>query len=371
MSIASKAVFAGFAIFAMVFGSGNIVFPPIIGKDFTSNFVYALLGWLATTVVIPISGYFGAMLFDGDSKKYLSPLGKHATFIFMLVLMMMVGPFGVVARGVNVSFGGIHLLAPNISEIGFNVLYCILTILLAWNPGKIVQIMGSVFTPLKFGGVIIVTLGALYFGGSLSEIPQSNESAYTAFSGGFKEGFQTMDLLASFLMATSIFIYLKNSLPEDKKHDKKMMLRFSGLACLVGGLVLTIVYTGLVLIGAQYATVLQGVPNESLFPKIAELAMGSYASWFVAVVVAACCLATNIVLSSVFTDFVHKDILKEKFNRKIILMLVGALTFAMSLLGFYEICKILANVLSAIYPALIIFTIARIAYYFSKIHKKA
>ena len=370
MSMISKAVVAGFAMFSMMFGSSNIVFPIIIGKDYTSNFVYALLGWLAATVLIPMIGYFAAMLYDADNKKYLSPLGKHLSFLVMFLLMIMMGPFGVTARNVCVSFGGVHLLSPGVSEYLFNGLYCLMAVLLAWHPGKIVQVIGAIFTPLKFGGVVIVTVAALYFGGSFADIPHSTIPAPEVIFSSFNIGYQTLDLLASILTASTIFLYLKNSLPEEKRNDKKLMIRFSIMSCVAGGIVLSIVYTGLVLIGSQYSTVLAGIPEESFFPKIAEIAMGDYASWSIAVIIAACCLAVNIILTSVFADFLHKDLFKEKFNRRVLLIITGALTFVMSLLGFKELVSIMGKILEFVYPGLIIFTFGRIIYYFARERKK-
>ena len=370
MNFLKKSSVAGFAIFSMIFGSGNIVFPLIIGKDYTSNYSWAIAGWLLMTVIVPIAGYYGFFLFNGDKNQYLSPLGKRLSFMLMLVIMLIAGPLGVTARGVNVAFGGIHIVSPSTNEILFNFLYSALTIILAWNPGKIVQIIGVVFTPLKFGGVLIVVIGALYLGGSFSSIPQSLIPASECFSNSAKIGFQTMDLLAAFLTGAIVYQYIKKSVPEEESGNKKLFLKFSLMSCIVGAVALSLVYIGLTLIGAQYATLLDGVANESLFTKIAEISMGGGASWFVAIVIAVCCLATNIGLSSVFTDFIHTDILKGKINRRIILVATGVVTFIVSLLGFDEICKILAVVLNAIYPVLIIFVIARISYYFAKkMHK--
>ncbi len=362
MNIPLKIIIAGFAIFSMIFGSSNVVFPLLLGKDFESNWTIANFGWCLATVLIPMIGYYGAMLFDADNKKYLRPLGKYIISILMFILMMMV--LGVISRGVNVSFGGIHIVSPETSEIVFNSIFCITTITLAWYPGKIVQILGLVFTPLKFGGILIVILGAIYFSNSniqLSEFPKS-----TALIEGFKLGYQTMDLLAAFIASTSIYVYIKNILPESAKENKNMLLKFSAWSCFIGGVVLTIVYSGLSFIGAKYATQLQGVPDEALFTKIAETAMGNYTSWFVAIVIADCCLATNIILISVFTDYIHKDILKEKINRKIILIFVGILTFIISFLGFTAICSYMSIILEKIYPVLIIFVIAKIASYYVK-----
>lgn len=365
MNFTKKATIAGFAIFSMIFGSGNIVFPLILGKDYTSNYMWVIAGWILSTVVIPIVGYYGAFLFDGDNKKYLSPIGKQGTFILMIILMLIAGPFGVTARGVNVAFGGIHIASPFVNEVLFNFLYCLITILLAWHPGKIVQLIGVIFTPLKFGGVIFVVVFALYLGGSFQDIPVSNIPVSECFMTSTKTGFQTMDLLASFLMGSTVYFYIKNSIPQEEQNNKKLFLKFALFACIVGAIALSIVYIGLTLIGSQYAVLLQGTPNESLFTKIAEVSMGPSASWFVAIVIAVSCLATNIALSSVFTDFIHKDILKERFNRQVLLVITGILTFGCSLLGFDQICRILGIILEALYPFLIIFVFARIVYYFA------
>jgi LIVCS family branched-chain amino acid:cation transporter len=359
---------AGFAIFSMIFGSGNIAFPFILGKNFASEYVIVMCGWLLSTVVVPIVGYYGAFLFQGDYRKYLSPMGRHAAFLLMVTLMAMAGPFGVMARIVNVSYGGIYVVAPQISAVLFNFTFCLITAVLAWNPGKIVQIIGAIFTPLKFGGIMAVAIGAMYLGNSFSEIPESTAPVAKCFFESFKTGFQTMDLIAAFIMGSTVYTYLKKSLPADI--SKKKFLRLSLVACSIGALVLAVAYVCLTFVGAQYSSQLQNIPNESLFPQIAYLAMGNYASLFVAIIIAVCCLATSIALATVFSDFVYFDILKKRFvNRNVCLVSTCVLMFLVSLLGFDQICKILGYVLEKLYPALIVFTICRIAYYYIKREK--
>jgi LIVCS family branched-chain amino acid:cation transporter len=370
MAIYTKGIVAGFAIFSMIFGAGNIVFPLIIGKDFASMVWIAIAGWLITTVILPLGGYFGALLFQGDTRVYLRPVGKTLTSVFLTLIMIMAGPLGVVARGVNIAFGGFNIVAPAVAESLFNLLFCLVTVCLAWNPGKLVQVIGLVFTPLKFGGVVLVVIGALIMGGSFSNLPHCPAPPLKCFTESLMMGYQTMDLLAAFLMASTVFLYMKNALPAEIFSNKGKMIKAYSIACCVGGILFTITYIGLTLIGAQYSEVLKGVSNESLFAKIAGLAMGDYASVFVAIVIAACCLGTNVGLTSVFTDFVHSDVLKERFNRKYVLLASGVLTFVVSLLGFSKICGILGVVLNFIYPFMILFVILRVTYYFvKKMHK--
>ncbi|MDR1289278.1 MAG: branched-chain amino acid transport system II carrier protein [Holosporales bacterium] len=366
----TKSIVAGFALFSMLFGSGNIVFPLVLGQTCPDNWPLALIGWLVAAVLIPMIGYYGAMLFDADRKKYLAPIGRHVTAILMFIIMMLVGPFGVLARIVNVAFGGINNLAPEISIGMFSAVFTVISVALALHPGKIVQVIGIIFTPLKFGGIAAIVLGALYFGGSISHVTESPLLPSTTLITGFNMGYQTMDLLASLIMASEIYQYLKGAMPESDRNDKKKLLRFTGAACLIGGIILSIAYIGLLLIGVQYSDRLADTPAEAILGKIAELSMGSSASWFVSIVIAISCMATAIILCSVFTDYIHEDVLKKKFSRKIILGLVGIVMFTISLLGFGQICAILGMILEKIYPALMIFIGCRIVYYYAVINKK-
>ncbi|MDR1365171.1 MAG: branched-chain amino acid transport system II carrier protein, partial [Holosporales bacterium] len=299
MNLLGKSVIAGFAIFSMLFGSGNLIFPLALGREFPANWDMALIGWACAAVIIPLLGYFGAVLFDADHRKYLAPLGKYLTAVLMFIMMMVAGPFGAVARNVNVSFGGMHVVMPDLTNFVFNLAYCTLMTLFAWNPGKLIQIIGTIFTPLKFGGVAIVLVGVLFF----CDANVTNDvatSGIQAVSEGFKTGYQTMDLLAGFIMSSTVFMYIKNSLPEKDRDNRNMIIKFCGYACCVGGVTLTIVYSGLVCASARCSALLAGLPTEELFTRAAEISMGSWASWVVAIVTAICCLATNVALTSIF-----------------------------------------------------------------------
>jgi LIVCS family branched-chain amino acid:cation transporter len=360
---------AGSAIFSMLFGSGNIVFPLMLGKMWGGDWFIPLIGWLIAAVAIPMLGFYGAMLYDGERQKLLAPIGKHCSFALVFIVMMLVGPFGVVARVVNVSFGGFGNLLPQLPFWVFSAVYVFLAVLVAYRPDKIISVIGIIFTPLKFGGLAAIVIGAMYIGG---QIPSSSGSgsACTQLTSGFGMGYQTMDLLASVLFASNIYLYMKNSLPEADRNDRAKLLKFVGVACVIGALMLAAAYIGLLLIASQYSDQLAGVPDESLLGKIAELAMGSSASWFISVVIAISCFATAVMLCTAFTDYVHKDILKEKFNRTVVLVCVGAVAFIVSLLGFGQICSFLNMVLEKLYPMLMVFIAGRMVYYYAVINKK-
>ena len=48
-----KVLIAGFAAFAMFFGSGNLVFPLKMGSETQSNWVFSSIGLAVTGVIVP------------------------------------------------------------------------------------------------------------------------------------------------------------------------------------------------------------------------------------------------------------------------------------------------------------------------------
>lgn len=44
----------GFALFAIFFGAGNLIFPPSIGHVSGTNWISALIGFCTTGIVLPL-----------------------------------------------------------------------------------------------------------------------------------------------------------------------------------------------------------------------------------------------------------------------------------------------------------------------------
>ena len=367
MSVGSKIVVAGFAIFAMVFGSGNIVFPLIVGKNFPIYWGWAAMGWILTGVIVHFVGDFSSILYDADNKKFLKPLGKYLAFALMLLIMLITGPFGAMARSVNVSYDCIASTFSGVNINVFNLLYCVLMTALAWNPGKLVELIGIIFTPLKFGGLMLVVLLGLYFKDPSIVVPATHtETVSQAFTQGANLGYQTMDMLTAFMCMNIIYGYIKKALPQSQQDDKKTLIKSSVYAFLVAGTVISIVYVGLIYLGAQYSPLLQNTADAALFTKIAELAIGQSAAWLTAIIIAVCCLGTNIALTCVFSNYLYETIFRKKISQKPLILLTGTITFIMSLLGFGKLCALLGQILTYVYPALIVFVVVRIIQYYSK-----
>lgn len=365
-NVNSNVIIAGFAIFSMVFGSGNIVFPLIVGKVYYNHWIIAAVGWLLSGVLIHFMGDFSAILYDADNNKFFKPLGKYITFFILLSIMILVGPFGGIARNVNVSFDCVKSVLPTLNGILFKGIYCILLTVLAWNPGKLVDLIGKIFTPIKFCGVFGIIIMALLLLKSSDYSQLVPATAINAFTGGLNLGYQTMDMLTAFMAMDIIYSYIKSAIPENQQRNKKFLIRSSIKTFIIAGALLSVIYVGLIYLGHRYAPLLQETENAALFPKIAELAMGTEISWAVAIVITMCCLATNIALTSIFSNYLYKNIFNKKIEQKKLIVATGGLTFVMSLLGFNNLCVFMGKILSVLYPLLIVFVIVRIVQYYTK-----
>mgnify|MGYP000367236096 CR=1 FL=1 len=353
---------AGFAMFSMFFGSGNLVFPLLLGTQTLSHSFYAMCGFFLTAVLVPFLGLISMIAFDGNREKFFMTLGSATGFVLTFLMLALMGPFGVIPRCITVAYGGLQLVWPTLSFPVFSGLFCFLVGALIWKPNKVVSIIGIFLTPLKLGGIVILILFGLYFAAPIegATLPTSH-----AFTTGFSMGYQTMDLIAAFFFSSTIVAYLREHM-EDRS-DKKLLLTSSVLASLIGACLLTAVYLGFVTLGASYAPHLTNASPEALLAAIASLTMGKYALVIVSATLAVSCLATAVILADLFAEFVRIDISRERLGfelpRGLSTVLAMGTTFLVAQLGFSKICQVLGGVLEVAYPALISLAIHHILHF--------
>lgn len=68
-----KMLLISFMLFSLFFGAGNLIFPPFLGQNAGSSTVSAMLGFLATAVILPVLGVIVVARFDGLSSSRSTP----------------------------------------------------------------------------------------------------------------------------------------------------------------------------------------------------------------------------------------------------------------------------------------------------------
>lgn len=332
----------------MFFGSGNLVFPLVVGQMSDGHFTLASIGILLTGVFVPFLGILVMLLFNGNSNEFFGRLGKPAVFWFSLVALSLMGPFGVLARCITVAHGAFKLILPDTGLWIFSAVCCLLIFLLTVKKNKIVPLLGSILTP-----VLLVSLAAIaFFSLKSTTIPVIDGSAWASFKNGIFQGYQTMDLLAAFFFSTFVISHLKDQ-SRDQPHTFSIFIKSS----FIGAALLSIVYIVLVILGASYAQELANVPPQEMLAYVAEASLGSFAAPIVCCTMVLACITTAIVLASLFAEFLKKEIAKDKIGLPLALIITLAIAFVTSTLEFSGIARILGPILDAIYPALIVMTV--------------
>ncbi len=359
MSYAALVLTAGFAMFSMFFGSGNLVFPLMVGAQTQSAFHMAAVGLLFTGVFVPFLGLVGMLYFSGNRPHFFSALGKPVAFIITLFMLSLLGPFAVVPRCALVAHGGFSLISPETSPVIFNAFFLVATLALAWKKTRIIEIIGTYLTPLLLGGILLIIGVGLSVG---PDVLKTDLSTKKAFFLGLDQGYQTMDLLAAFFFSATTVAFIAKALVghEHKKNLEKLSLT----ACCMGGFLLSFVYIGFVMLGAKFSPQLMGIPPEKMLVSIAQFSLGAYALPLAANIIGLACLTTAGILASIFTDFIQDDLCKNILGRTVprpsILILTVVLAYALSLMGFSELASWISFVLVLVYPALIAYTILSI-----------
>ncbi len=342
----------GLAMFSMFFGSGNLVFPLVVGQMSGGHFGLATVGILLTGVLVPFLGILALLLFNGNSNEFFGRLGKPAIFWFPLIALSLMGPFGVLARCITVAHGAFRLLLPETPLWLFSVASCAVIFLLTIRKNRIVPLLGSILTPL-----LLISLAAIAFFGLRSvELPEAAANgAWSSFKNGIFQGYQTMDLLAAFFFSAFVIKHLQD---HKTKNNESVPIFFS--ASLIGAGLLSVIYFVLVLLGAMYAPHLADIPPQEMLGYVAQASLGPWAAPVVCIAVVLACLTTAIVLTSLFADFLRKEVTKEKINNATALTSTLLIAFFTSTLEFSGIAKILGPILEVIYPALIVLTVVSI-----------
>lgn len=342
-------VSAGFALFSMFFGSGNLVFPIAVGVESEGHYVMASLGVLCTCVIFPFLGMLGMLLYNGSIPDFFSCFGKKGVFCFSLLALSLMGPFGVLARCLTVIHGASLLLFPNAPLAVTSLIMCLVVYLFTVNKNRIVTILGSVLTPFLLAAIAAIVFFGLKSGTLLEPV---SADTFNAFKNGYFKGYQTMDLVASFFFSGFVIKHLKV--------NQQSHLKVFFQASLLGAGLLYCVYAALVLLGWLYAPVLVNTSPQEMFGRIALESLGSMAAPFVCMAVIFACLTTAIALTSLFAEFLKTEVAQDKIGNKLALILTLSIAFFVSNLDFSGIANFLGPILEVMYPALITLTVFNI-----------
>lgn len=353
----SHIVTTGLAMFSMFFGSGNLIFPLVIGKIAGDKNVYSITGLLITAVGIPFLGLAAMILFNGDYKKFLYRIGEIPGFILMTIIMCLIGPFGVLPRCIVLSYAATYQYLPGMSLLLFSAISAGIIFLLTVKESKILDVLGKYLSPILLLCLGIIIIKGLIYAPKCSINKLSG--SYLFFE-GLLEGYKTFDLFASIFFSSIVLSTLKKTLNSSLNTSSKKIGFALFKSGLIGAGLLSMVYIGMSFVSARYSAILFNVPDHELLISIAKHLLGSSAGLIVGLAVALACLTTAMALAVVSAEFLEKEIFLGKIKYEICLAIALLISIPVSSLQFDGLMRLLVPALKITYPAVIVLVIFNI-----------
>ena len=356
----SHIITTGLAIFSMFFGAGNLLYPLAVGAAAGAYTPIAMIGFLLTSVCLPVAGLVAMLLFEGDYDAFFYRLGKPTGALLIFSCMLIIGPIIVIPRIVTLSHSMIAPFLPFAflqSTLLFALIFLGVTFLLSYKEGKIVDVLGNVISPVLLCSLTIIIIKGFF---CAHQITEPTLSAPALFAKSFRVGYETLDLLAAIFFSSIILVILKKTMgPEfaDKPQERAM----HGLRAGILGIgLLGIVYAGMSYLGAYFG---HGLAQADLFREVSLRVLGSYGAIIVSTAVLGACLSTSVALSAVLAEYIQHDLLKEKLGYVQCLALVLLASIPLSIFGLGYVLQLTGGIITYVgYPVLIALTICNILY---------
>lgn len=350
----------GLAIFSMLFGAGNIIYPIKAGVLSGSQNLFGMLGFILTGVLLPVVGLITMILFDGNYRRFFSRIGRIPGSLAILYCMLIIGPLIAMPRCITVPYEMLTPFLPEAINLTiFSILFGIITFILTYKQSNLLDILGKIISPLLVSSLVIIIVKGLY---SADTMIAQSKPALEVFQDQLFHGFQTLDLLGSLFFAYIVLKIMKaNKLESEKPKD----IALTGLkAGLFGGGLLALIYAGFSYLGAYYGYVATADANGAqIFRNICLMILPQFGVYIIVLAVLMACISTITALAAVFSEYLHYDVFYQKISVTACLVLTTVTTICISNFGLSTILKVSEPIINIGYPIIISIT------FFNLLHK--
>ena len=348
-----KMLFISFMLFSLFFGAGNLIFPPFLGQNAGENTVAAILGFVITAVVLPVLGVIVVAKTDGLDKLAGRVNAKFAV-VFTLLIYLSIGPGLGIPRAASVPFEmAVAPYLPQGANLGlFMLLYSLVFFVVAcWlslNPSKLLERVGRFLTPSLLILIVFLFISFVFKGETAVAQPQA-DYLQAPFLKGFCEGYQTMDTIA----ALNFGLVIATTLGTLGAKEKSDVMKYTKLAGVFAGSILTAVYVMLTFMGMQSSGVYPVQENGAwTLRQIVYQIFGNTGAILLAAIFTLACLTTCVGLITSISQFFSTFFKKISYRQWVFAITI--FSFAICNQGLNTILSISVPILNAIYPVSIV-----------------
>ena len=340
-------------LFALFFGAGNLIFPPFLGQNAGTHTLAAMVGFLATAVILPVLGVVVVARFDG-LEKLGQQVGKRFALVFTLLIYLSIGPGLGIPRAASVPFE--MAVAPYLPQGAnlslwmavYSLVFFLVALWLCLSPGKLVNRIGRGLTPAMLTLLTLLFVCFLFRGETQVAQPRDSYAAAPLLK-GFTEGYNTMDTIA----ALNFGLVISTTLASFGLREKRDRMRYTVLAGLLAGTILALVYAMLSYMGMCSSGVYALQDNGAWTLRcIVYQVFGGTGAVLLAAIFTLACLTTCVGLINSISQYFSTLFARVSYRTWVFVITFFSLLVCN--LGLNMILSISVPVLNAIYPVSIV-----------------
>lgn len=343
---------AGFALFSLFFGAGNLILPPTLGAKSGADWWIVVLGFVLTAVTIPILAIFAHAKLQGtlyDFGKKVSPIFSTTYCLLIYIIAIAIPSPRTAAVTHEMAIQPFFETTP----IFTSILYFGLVFVFAVNRNKIISLIGKFLTPIIVLILLIIILIAAF-----TSLGTLNPSTFkTPFVDGILEGYQTFDAIGGVVVGAVIIISL-NLKGNDSFEARKQLITKAGI---IAGTGLLLIYGGLILSGSLFSsTFAENASRTEILNSLSTQTLGNLGTTFLSILVALACFTTAVGIVTGTADYI-KGICKNSKKAYIITAAVASIVGI--IVGSYQVDFIITLAVPALmflYPITIVLILLNI-----------
>ncbi|MCK8523637.1 branched-chain amino acid transport system II carrier protein [Aquimarina sp. D1M17] len=344
---------AGFALFSMFFGAGNLMLPPLLGLKAGDAWFMVSLGFIISAVVIPLLGIVAHARLQGtmlDFAKKVSPIFSlvYCLVVYLISIALPSPRTASVTHEMAIQpfFGTSSLVTSSV--------YFALVLLFVLNRSRILGLLGKFLSPIIF--IVILSIICIGIFATLEPSIEPTSLDIPLIS-GLLEGYQTFDAIGAVVVGGVIIISLKLKGEHNFEKNRGLIIR-SGI---VAGLGLLIIYSGMIYNGALFSSeVAPEITRTALLSELSLKTLGNIGKTLLSILVALACFTTAVGIVTGTADFV-KGVLGDSQRAYVITAVIGCvLGVVMGQFDVHHIIDVAVPALMLIYPITIILIVLNV-----------
>jgi len=343
---------AGFALFSLFFGAGNLILPPTLGVKAGLDWWIVVLGFVLTAVTIPILAIFAHAKLQGtlyDFGKKVSPIFSTIYCFLIYIIAVAIPSPRTAAVTHEMTVQPFFETTPLLTS----VLYFVLVFIFAINRTKVIGLIGKFLTPIIVL-ILLIIIGIAIFTSSGT----MNPSTFTTpFVDGILEGYQTFDAIGGVVVGAVIIISLNYS-SHTTFDAKRKLIRKAGF---IAGTGLLLIYGGLILSGSLFSsTFAEDATRIEVLSGLSTSTLGNFGTTFLSILVALACFTTAVGIVTGTADYI-KGICND--SRKAYIITAAIASLIGIIVGSYQVDFIITLAVPALmflYPITIVLILLNI-----------